>query len=234
MKKILLIATMAASLSGLSAFGQGNFIFGSPASYVWNDVALVGGVITRGGNFNASFLWQSGGSSTPSIASIATSVPTNNLALNSGSGQVSVTPQAWTSITNDPNFTLARNAAAGNAVVVGTVSATGVIAFNAGSLFPVTGTSASGGTVNVFMIAWDNAYATPALAAAAGAALGWSPVFAYTYADSGSAPSLTIGQAAGNLNAQLYKFGVAPIPEPATFALAGLGMAAMLIARRRK
>lgn len=223
MKKILLIATVAVGLSGVSAFAQGNFIFGTGAGYVWNS-----SLNTRGGSFNVGFAFNAANTGTPAVES---SLGMLSTATNSSASAAFNTSSAWSAILNDPNFTVAVNNTSGQAVV-GTLSATGGVVYNLAGNFLVTGTSSAGGAAKVYMFAWDNAYATPALAGAAGALVGWSQPFTYNYAANPGAASGNFSAAAvtAGVGAQ---FGVA-VPEPATFALAGLGMAAMLIARRRK
>jgi hypothetical protein len=232
MKKLILIATTVAALSGLSAFGQGNFVFSSGARFTWNNVT--GPTAVAGGAYNIAFLWATG-TPTPLVDTVSGSVgiPTNNI---TGGGVQGSQHQAsaadWNAILTDPNYQLARDAGLGSALAVGTLTATGGWVYNLASPFGVTGTATSGGTVNVFVIAWSNAYATPALAAAAGSSLGWSRPFAYTYGDTATSPAGLGAQAAG-LGVDAH-FGVSPVPEPATFTLAGLGAAALLIFRRRK
>jgi len=222
MKKILALAVLAASLAGVSAFAQGNFVFQSGSRYVWDNWS---GVAVPTPNFtnNVAFLWGSG---TPSVDSIATSVPTNNMV----SGAVTLSQTAWTDILTDSNFHLATNSSTSALIVVQT-SAVGGYSYNAGSSVAVAGTSSGGGSTTVYVIGWDVHYATPQLASAAGAALGWSVPFTYNYANSSTQPTSFSAQVAE------IKFGVSPIgavPEPSTFALAGLGAAALMIFRRKK
>jgi len=84
---------------------------------------------------------------------------------------------------------------------------------------------------------WDSAYATPLLAQAAGSYFGEDNIFSMTPSTSIAYPGINSGgnttwAAVGN-EAPLV-VGITSIPEPATFALAGLGAAAMVIFRRRK
>jgi len=221
MKKIVLLATLAATLSGLSAFGQGSFIFGTAASYVWDNYTTSSGI--KDALPKVTFLWGSG---TPLVDSAP---GPDHVATNNAPSSVSGT--AWTSITSDPSFHFATNNTSG-LLVVGTTGAAGTVVYNGGSTFFVTGTSASGGSTTVFMVAWDGNYADPFAAAAANAAVGWSRPFTYVYAPTAGTPQNFSANA--NTAGVDAKFGVSPIPEPSTFALAGLGAAALLIFRRRK
>jgi hypothetical protein len=91
------------------------------------------------------------------------------------------------------------------------------------------------------MVAWDNSsgsYATWAQAfpawQAGTIAAGMSAVFnvANISGTGNTAPFLTSGGTINGLSFNLYTIGT--IPEPSTFALAGMGAAALLIFRRRK
>jgi len=90
-------------------------------------------------------------------------------------------------------------------------------------------------TVNLEVRVWDSSLASSyeaavALGAAYTGLLGHSAMFSYTYPTSATpAPSES------NMNAfQGFTIGVVAVPEPATFALAGLGALSVLLFRRRK
>lgn len=91
-----------------------------------------------------------------------------------------------------------------------------------------------GGVAQYFKVAvWDNAYASPEAAAAALSYSGQSAVFTAIPGTSISYPSIVPGGpsqstwAAGNLVVGL-------VPEPTSAMIAGLGLASMLILRRKK
>jgi hypothetical protein len=165
-----------------------------------------------------AFLWAASG--TPAVDSILASV-INTATVSSSTWQAST---AWTDILTDPTFTLARDVNAGNAVAVAQTLTSGAFQYNSGSVFGINGTTA-GTPVQVFEIGWSSAYATPALAAAANSAVGWSAVFAYTP---------TLFTATPVPMAAPTQWGTAGVPEPSTMALAGLGSLSLLLFRRRK
>lgn len=80
------------------------------------------------------------------------------------------------------------------------------------------------------MVAWDNK----------GGTIGsWSAALADPQGVLGRSPLFTVNAIGGAFNTPpnltgLQSFNIFPVPEPSTFALAGLGAAAMLIFRRRK
>jgi len=223
MKKQLLIAALAVATS-LSAFGQGYVSFASTkAQGVWygpssqspgSPAALGNAGITVG------FMWAAQGS-VPTVGSSGT--PTN-----------SSTNPNWAQVLGDPAFHFATN---GSALVSVALNNTGLgqagwgydPGTGAGKSFALVGTTA-GATYAFLTVAWSSTYANPWLAAANNSFVGYSNPFNYvTGPDSGAAVSTF---AASGQNA----FGVQPtvVPEPATFALAGLGAAALLVFRRRK
>lgn len=234
MKKTLITLTVAATLTGLSAFAQGNFIFSSGGGFVWNDTVSPP---VKGGAFNVGFLWSPSLTATSKVfqATGYSLIPTNNVLGSSvqgpTTGPAGAPGTAWAALTSDPNFQFGMDFGTG-LMAVGTLTGTGGITYNAASPFTVTGTSTGGGSVLALFVAWSNLYATPQAAAAAGSPVGWSNPFAYAYTATGVAPTGMGAQAAGEgVDAH---FGVALVPEPTTFALAGLGAAALLIFRRRK
>jgi hypothetical protein len=103
----------------------------------------------------------------------------------------------------------------------------------AGTWFAKTATLdtiGAGVTANMVAVVWDTAFAASPLEAAAKNGLyGTSAIFQYT-PPSGStpAPAEFLPQ---NLGA--FSIGSTVVPEPTSFALLGLGAAAMLILRRR-
>lgn len=229
MKKQIILAAMLVMAAGSSAFAQGYFNFSTLARFVWDDfTAPAGNAVVAPGNVNVAFLWASTNNfPTPGIGSTGNSTNDSSLSL---------TGNPWGAIlTNGDAFTLAQDANSGLiAIVADTASGfgKGAIAYNAGNSFQVAGTTA-GNLYELFIIGWSSAYADPIAAAAANAPVGWSGTFTYA---SGSTPTVTAsgaplstftGSGAGS-------FGVSPVPEPTTFALAGLGAAALLIFRRRK
>jgi len=221
MKKLLLVICLF-TLIGSSAFAQGDFVFLAPAGSIWDDWSGgIGPQAPKRDNTNyVAFMMGSGPSL---ISSYLASTPTNQISIN--------TQTAWLDLLNDPNYQLCTNVV-GAALIEAQTSLIGAVAYNSGSVVTVENTAASGGTTSMIAIAWSDLYGTnPYLAAAAGAPVGWSTVYTYNYAPG---PNPGPPGTPPNMNG-LFKFGVqTDIPEPTTFALAGLSMAAMLIRRRKQ
>jgi len=215
MKKLLIITALTTSLAGLTAFGQGYVQFTTAKSQVWDQLDD-GGTATLTTNINTAFLWAANGS-VPVAASIYGSSPVTGFPIYTMSS-------AWTAILTDPNFTLAVNNN-NSLMAIQRTTATGAINYNAGAAFPVAGMSA-GITYNLFIIGWDGAYATPVLASAANAGVGWSAPFNYTARAFTEVPDSMLGLTPA--------FGVWGVPEPSTLALAGLGALSLWLVRRRK
>jgi len=218
MKK-LLASSLVLGMTAAASFGQGYFLFtGGPTSSAWDAFTSSSSFARSPGNVYVSFLI--GASGTPANGGVATA--TNS--------QSSV---SWNTITNDPNFHFATT---GGTIVSALTTATGIgkggWSYNAGSTFQVDNTP--GASYLVQAVAWQStvngsaALTTPTAAAAAGAALGWGNVFSYS--PGANSTALINGfTAAGSA-----QFGVSPVPEPTSFALAGIGAAAMMIFRRKK
>jgi len=214
MKK--LIAIVAVAVTGFASFGQGFFSFTGSTRGIWDAFANPASP-KLAATMNVGFLFGTGSAL---ISGIAASTPTNSV-----SGLPSSTAQAWTAITTDPNYTVAFNSGTGTEAVAANVG-NGSWSYNGAGTFGVTG-SAAGSVYNVIVFGWSSAYATAALAAAAGSPVGWSSPFSYT-------PVSSIGTASTMPAAGLLPFAVTtPVPEPATIALAGLGGLSLLALRRR-
>lgn len=216
MKKTLALITLALTLSGLSALGQGYFLLNGPARGVWDGFAP-GFPPHLAPTMNVAVLLGPT-SSVPQITLILNSTPTNGYPLLPG-------PTEWNAILNDPNFHLAVDANTSATVIMpnhanGSWTYTTTGGF---SSIPIAGTSP--GTYKVFAIAWDKNYATPLTAAQAGASVGWSSPFFYDAVDFIGTPSTFAASG-------FVPFGIV-IPEPSTFALASLGGFALMLFRRR-
>jgi hypothetical protein len=131
---------------------------------------------------------------------------------------------AWNAILGDSNFQLGYNYNTGNLMMV-TNGGNGNFAYSA-STFPLSGSPI--GNITEYVVAWLAADgSTPSAAALAGAPVGWSAPFNYLTTSSIGTP-LTLA------NSGFVGFGVAPVPEPSTLALAGLGGLSLLLFRRRR
>jgi len=208
MKKLLL--TTAATLLTVAAFGQGQVNFNNASSISgWTPVQDRHVYFTT----NPALLL-------PGITAGAP-VSSNHAGINLGSLRAALYFAAST--VNDPlQFTAA---AGGPATFKVSTSAT------AGSWFGGTRTltGLATGTANMFVVVWDSALSSdPFSSAAQGGLWGRSAIFQYTI------PTSPTPAPAEFLPNGLASFSIGIVPEPSTFALAGLGAAAMLILRRRK
>jgi hypothetical protein len=212
MKKLL--TTTAAALLTVAAFGQGVVNFSNASSTPgWANPAL-----DRYAHWKADIALfnpalQPGGV-----------VASNSGGLNLGSLRAALYYAASTDF--DPNFVGYVQAAGGLATFKTSTSAT------AGSWFGGNRTLDSiglGTTANLVVLVWDSSLTTDPLSAAArGGLFGASAVFQYT------PPTNPQAQPSDFLMTGLTGFSVGAVPEPTTLALAGLGAAALIIARRRK
>lgn len=92
------------------------------------------------------------------------------------------------------------------------------------------------GAVGFFEVSgWTGSFANYAAAVAGGAAFGFTTVWENVTGGVGTPPSTPVSISSANWNgALLLTSATAPMPEPTTIALGGLGAAALLMLRRRK
>ena len=212
-------------MAGTSAFGQGFFQFTSGKSQAYDGFTTTA-VSALGATINVSFLWAAA-STTPNIDTLISNQSLKN-GTNNQPGLNYTAATAWSTILNG-QFTFATNYATA-ALVVAPTSSTGVINYNGGLGFGVSNTVA-GTAYTIYEVAWSSAYATPWLASAANAAVGWSAPIQYTSVTSIGTPNTMVGLMPSY---GVFAPAVVVAPEPSTMALAALGGASLLLFRRRK
>jgi hypothetical protein len=216
MKK-LVVTTILGLATCVGSFAQGNFTFISAPSAIWDTITTPGTSFKAGATLEVAVMWSA----------VSNAIPTTYL----GGGATATNgtfTASWSGLLTDPNFQLARSTTVGNPVIVSTAGGTGFGAgqYNVGIQY-INGTAVGQG-IALYVIAWEKSFGTdPLIAAAQGAGMGFSHPIAYILGSSGT-PGGSLG------NANIGSFGVAPVPEPTTFALLGLSAAGLLIFRRRK
>ncbi|MFO1487181.1 MAG: PEP-CTERM sorting domain-containing protein [Verrucomicrobiota bacterium] len=222
MKKTLLTIGLVA-LTGISSMAQGYFSLAGSARSAWDIFTPANSGLPKLGNtINIGILWAPSSATTAlsgiqvggTVTNTATTYLTNPwLAIQADLGGV------WKLAVDNNTQNIIQPTTAANSGWAYTTT-------GGGSSIPVKDT-ASGQSYKMYVVGWDKTAGTLANALSIGAAVGWSSVFNYASVDSIGTPTSLTGSG-------FVPFGVNAVPEPTTFALGGLGVAAMLIARRRK
>jgi hypothetical protein len=251
-KQIALLAALVAA-SGMTAYGQDWILFGTGnTGWVYDEFTTPGVGVLDGAagssGINVAFLWNANTSASDQLGSVGSSfgqhggAANDQVATNGVSSVGSANPLSTIASMLSAGWQLGANLASGNGTATtGTVVTPagsigtkfgGIPAYNQGNAFEIssttTGTPASdGGNIEMIVIAW-NASAGSSYTSAT--ALGWSNPFTEEF---GTSPGdLDVGPLESS--DAMNQFGVAPVPEPTTLALAGLGGLSMLFLRRRK
>ena len=226
MKKIVLIAALITTVSGMTAFGQG-WVNWTQGRYGVGNLFTTPGILQFSSTDVALYIATAAGSgaAAPGVELLQGGTATNS----SPSWTVN---QAWTAILTDPNYQLATDVTLATSGIMGvsTGSHGGGYQYAHGAVqnieFNTVAGMTSGANYNMYVVAWNSAYANPTAAGLAGSAVGWSQMFTYA---TGSSALATV------LPTVVTGFGVFnPVPEPSTIALAGLGGLSLLLFRRRK
>jgi len=221
MKKLIISSVLGVAVAASTAFGQGYVSFGSGLHIVWDNASTTSTTPTFDTGFDATFLWNASSSTTPMYMA---STPTN------GTAGAILASTAWLDISNSVaggSWTAATTG--GTAMIGAPTSATGGFSYDGAAQLALDGNTSASEAINMFVVAWDTdggLYTTLASAEAGDAPIGWSSVFSYTLA--GAPPGSTAAKTA------VPAFGIGPVPEPTTLALAGLGGLSMLFLRRKK
>lgn len=229
MKKTLLIAAVV-SMTAVSSFAQGNVLFGGGLNSVKQDTSSTPSNVA---GLTVALLFATGNvlPAVDGIAATGLSAGANGglfvgSAFSATQANTFSVAAAWTAILGDGSFFFVQgtNAVAGPTQAIS--GSTGGWSYNGGGGW--SSLNVTGGTAySAYIIGWTGGWATAALAAANGAAVGWGQKFTYTPASGINIPV--------NTSTLEGSFGVyAPVPEPGTMALAALGGASLLLFRRKK
>jgi hypothetical protein len=214
MKKLLgILAITALATSG---FAQGTVVFANSANTgpvkQWTSTSDATAIAVLKSNGRVELF-----AGLPTLTAVANPFFTysaSGVAVNYGSLSAFMTANAgWADIATTPITSLTAGQFGGGGVTIPGIAA--------------------GGSASYFILGWNGPSTTIDAAMGAGAFVGESAVFTTATGN----PLATPPGTPVNLNTTFTGMLLAPqvvIPEPSTFALAGLGVAAMLILRRRK
>jgi hypothetical protein len=217
MKKLLVVAALA--VASVGAFAQGNILISASHS-IYGNGTLAG---SQNDYVALLFFTTQAAANAAANGALASSATTGSP---TSPGSYSTTT-AWSSLLTGEIEV--DGTTAGTPAVFQDTSTTGSGSYNGSTSY--TCDNITGGTAYyALMVAWAGSDTTIAAASADGDLVGWSKVFTYTP----SVPPAT----APAMSASVGTFGVggtvAPVPEPMTAALAGLGGLALLGLRRKK
>jgi hypothetical protein len=202
-------------VSSVTTFSQGYFRLSAGKNTVWDDFTTPGVSEPSAGTVNVAWLIGPASSTIPSLGS--TGSPTNTPPAFGGSG---------TSLMNLPGgWSYAATGGTTWVATTGTGAWAGSFAANGGTGAALDGTSV-GTTYTMYVVGWNASAGTAAILNGSWSILGWSNPMQVTAA-AVTGPFQDFSANGGS------PFGLA-VPEPCTFALSGLGAAALLIFRRRK
>ena len=208
MKKLLITAAMA--MVSVAGFAQGTVTFANASSAGWSNTT-----------FDRYVHWGASAAAFNPALTAGGLVSSNQVA-----GLSSLRAALYYAASTDNNLADFVAASGGPGTMKSSTSAT------VGSWFGHTDTLdtiPNGTTANMVVFVWDSSVnADPRAAGAAGGLYGASAIFQYT------PPTAAITGPTDFLMYNLGPISVGLVPEPTTFALVGLGAAALLIFRRRK
>jgi hypothetical protein len=217
MKKQICTAIIGA-LATVGVYGQGYIFFNDATVHLYDNFTTPG-TPTADALMKVGYIWDAGSGGQLTALGASGSTQVNPLASNPWPSLTALTG-GWSWGSPDGVTPTAVATAGSPPPLAGT--------FNGGTV-AVNGSTA-GEAITMYVVAWNSAYATPAAAAAAGSAIGWSTPFNWTTGTSTSPGSAITG----SLSSFYVDLVPTATPEPGTLALAALGGAAMLFIRRKK
>lgn len=211
MKKIVLTSLATMGLA-LGAFAQGGIVVDNSTSP--NGITLSG----TSGSSQSGFQYYDGTGGIQIWYQNGTTFNLNNI------NSLASTPGAQYAALSADGFTLATT------FTGATISGGGV---TLGDLH-IAGVTPAGSSITLAFTAWQGAGTSfPTPGGKAGTLAFYMPTADYTAQPTPTSPKIS-DAAGGFANVDLVLNTVEAVPEPSTFALAGLGAAALLIFRRRK
>lgn len=222
---LTLITLLLLTVFEARAFGDGYINFQGRVRVVYDEFTTPGTGVLAPGDVTLTFLWN---------ASLSAADPLGSGVPSTGISDIG---NAWTTVSSmiSDGWMVAQDDAMGMEADVTDTSIgplEGSFTYeneDGAPTFLAAGTPA-GGTIQIVVIGWDNLTGAQTLeqAETANVPMGYSSPFDYTTSSSSvdAAPTFT--------QFGLTSFGIAPVPEPMTSALAGLGGLSMFFLRRRK